>query len=179
MFPWMTTTVAALMAKIDAEKCYDLLPILADALEDGGFTHESVIALLRTPADAPEAFTIRGPWYRRVVEGDATPAQVKEAASRLTEIAAARVETGYDDEGEPVKNGRGQTFDWLMAVCDRYVAMGARWVFGSVSASEVDQTDVTDMWKAYEVLTGHPAATMVASYGTDRTYPVSPFRCAC
>ena len=55
---WWTPTVAAIVSAIVAEQAWDRCPVLADALEDGGFypAHE-FLALLRT--DNPDHFGFR------------------------------------------------------------------------------------------------------------------------
>jgi hypothetical protein len=46
---WLTPSVGALAAAIDAERVFDRLPILADALEEAGCTDEDVLDHCRRP----------------------------------------------------------------------------------------------------------------------------------
>ncbi len=46
---WLTPSVGALAAAIDAERAFDQLPILADALEEAGCTDEDVLDHCRRP----------------------------------------------------------------------------------------------------------------------------------
>lgn len=56
--PWWTPAVAAIVSAIVAEQAWDRCPVLADALEDGGFwSGHEFLALLRT--DNPAHFGFR------------------------------------------------------------------------------------------------------------------------
>jgi hypothetical protein len=48
---WLTSDVMALARGIDAEKAFDRMPILADALQDAGCTNEDVLNHLRHGTD--------------------------------------------------------------------------------------------------------------------------------
>jgi hypothetical protein len=61
---WRTSTVVALAAGIDADRAFDRLPVLADALEDAGCTHPDVLGHLRDPG--PHA---RGCWVVDLILG--------------------------------------------------------------------------------------------------------------
>ena len=55
---WRTSTVVALASGIYAERAFERLPILADALQDAGCDAEAVLAHFRDPA----ATHVRGCW---------------------------------------------------------------------------------------------------------------------
>jgi hypothetical protein len=63
---WRTATAVGLAEVIYAERAFDRLPILADALEDAGCTHPGVLAHCR--GDGPHA---RGCWVVDLVLGKA------------------------------------------------------------------------------------------------------------
>ena len=63
---WHTSTVVALAEGIYADRAFDQLPILADALEDAGCGHPDVLAHCR--GDGPHA---RGCWVVDLVLGKA------------------------------------------------------------------------------------------------------------
>jgi len=54
---WLTTTVTQLGEAIYAERTFDRMPILADALEDAGCTNQDILAHCRSAGDH-----IRGCW---------------------------------------------------------------------------------------------------------------------
>ncbi|HET6572444.1 MAG TPA: hypothetical protein VFG68_02490 [Fimbriiglobus sp.] len=61
---WRTSTVVGLAEAIYADRVFDRLPILADALEDAGCTHPDVLAHCR--GDGPHA---RGCWVVDLILG--------------------------------------------------------------------------------------------------------------
>ncbi len=61
---WLTSTVVALAAGIYAERAFDRLPILADALQDAGCEHPDILAHCRS--DGPH---VRGCWVVDLVLG--------------------------------------------------------------------------------------------------------------
>jgi hypothetical protein len=61
---WLTSTVVALAAGIYADRAFDRLPILADALEDAGCDSADILAHCRS--DGPHA---RGCWVVDLVLG--------------------------------------------------------------------------------------------------------------
>jgi hypothetical protein len=61
---WQTSTAVGLAEAIYAERAFDRLPILADALEDAGCTHPDVLAHCR--GDGPHA---RGCWVVDLILG--------------------------------------------------------------------------------------------------------------
>ena len=63
---WRTSTVMALTEAIDAERAFDRLPILADALEEAGCDHPDVLAHCRGPG-----LHVRGCWVIDAVLGNA------------------------------------------------------------------------------------------------------------
>jgi hypothetical protein len=54
---WLTPTVISLAQAIDAERAFDRLPILADALEDAGCTNADMLNHCRQPGEH-----VRGCW---------------------------------------------------------------------------------------------------------------------
>jgi len=62
---WLTPTVSLLARGIDAEKAFDRLPILADALEEAGCDHPHVLAHCREHRDH-----VRGCWVLDLVLGE-------------------------------------------------------------------------------------------------------------
>ncbi|MBX9627132.1 MAG: hypothetical protein K2X82_25240 [Gemmataceae bacterium] len=63
---WLTSSVLALARGIDADRAFDRLPILADALDDAGCSHPDLIDHLRGPG--PHA---RGCWVVDLILGKA------------------------------------------------------------------------------------------------------------
>jgi hypothetical protein len=61
---WLTSTVRGLASAIYAERAFDRLPILADALEDAGCDHADVLAHCR--GDGPH---VRGCWVVDLILG--------------------------------------------------------------------------------------------------------------
>jgi hypothetical protein len=61
---WRTSTVVALAEGVYADRAFDRLPILADALEDAGCGHPDILAHCRGPG--PHA---RGCWVVDLVLG--------------------------------------------------------------------------------------------------------------
>jgi hypothetical protein len=61
---WRTETAVALAAGIDAERAFDRLPILADALEDAGCDHADILHHCRGPGPH-----VRGCWVVELVLG--------------------------------------------------------------------------------------------------------------
>jgi hypothetical protein len=61
---WLTSTVVALARGIYADRAFDRLPILADALQDAGWDHPDILAHCRGPG--PHA---RGCWVVDLVLG--------------------------------------------------------------------------------------------------------------
>lgn len=61
---WLTSTVTSLAAGIYAERAFDRMPILADALEDAGCDHADILAHCR--GDGPH---VRGCWVVDLVLG--------------------------------------------------------------------------------------------------------------
>jgi hypothetical protein len=61
---WITSTAAALARSVYAERAFDRLPILADALEDAGCDQSDVLAHCR--GDGPHA---RGCWAVDLILG--------------------------------------------------------------------------------------------------------------
>lgn len=61
---WRTETTVALAAGIDAERAFDRLPILADALEDAGCDHADILHHCRGPGPH-----VRGCWVVELVLG--------------------------------------------------------------------------------------------------------------
>ena len=61
---WRTSNVVALASGIDTDTAFDRLPILSDALQDAGCTHDTILNHLR--ADTPHT---RGCWVVDLVLG--------------------------------------------------------------------------------------------------------------
>jgi hypothetical protein len=61
---WLTTTVLALARGIYAERAFDRLPILADALQDAGCGNEDILTHCRGPGSH-----VRGCWVVDLVLG--------------------------------------------------------------------------------------------------------------
>lgn len=168
MNEWMTDTVRILMDGIDAERAYDRLPILADALQDGGYgaTEEEAKVLVLFRAQDELAAE---PWYRRLVEGAVTVERAKEARDWLAEHAKNFWKGGYDynDDGEEV--GEHQDFRWLIRVCDRYLDTGDDTHLSYDTPDEAWEKR-EEMWRHYNALTGR---------GSEKDYDITPFRCSC
>lgn len=61
---WRTSTVTALTQAIYADRASDLMPILADALEDAGCTHQAILGHCRGPGPH-----VRGCWVVDLILG--------------------------------------------------------------------------------------------------------------
>jgi hypothetical protein len=61
---WLTPTVVSLAEGIYADRAFDRLPILADALQDAGCSHEDILTHCRS--DGPHC---RGCWVVNLVLG--------------------------------------------------------------------------------------------------------------
>ena len=64
---WITPNVVGLLAGIEADQAWDRLPILADALEEGGYEDGPALLAMRSGDSL-----LANPWLRRVVEGKAS-----------------------------------------------------------------------------------------------------------
>jgi hypothetical protein len=62
--PWLTSTVSALATGIYADRAFDRLPILADALQDAGCDNDDILSHLRS--DGPH---VKGCWALDLVLG--------------------------------------------------------------------------------------------------------------
>jgi hypothetical protein len=85
---WLTSTVVALAAGIDAESAFDRLPILAEALQDAGCEHAAVLDHCR--GNVPY---VRGCWVVALVLGGSSrhrPAHRPGWGTRSESPAAAR-----------------------------------------------------------------------------------------
>lgn len=189
----LTPTVQTMMDGIDRDKGYDRLPVLADALEDGGCTDEPLLAALRANDPA-----LCHPWYRRAVEGTATVGQVREAVAWLSGHAkhfytsADAYYDSYEYVDDPDAEFGARRVDrpdspgqrdlaWLLEVCRTWVEDGDT-TFLNYDTPDEASMHAAEMWKHYDVLTGcGPQTEEWESYQTGRmeTYPVTPFRCAC
>jgi len=61
---WLTPTVLALARSVYAERAFERLPVLADALEDAGCTDRSILDHLRGPGPH-----VRGCWVVDLILG--------------------------------------------------------------------------------------------------------------
>ncbi|MBL8795191.1 MAG: hypothetical protein JNM56_14900 [Planctomycetia bacterium] len=61
---WLTPTVISLAQAIYAERAFDRLPILADALEDAGCDHADILNHCRQPGEH-----VRGCWVIDLLTG--------------------------------------------------------------------------------------------------------------
>lgn len=193
--PWMSTTVAALMAKIDAELAYDLFPILCDALEDEGYPDASILASLRSGT-----LYLRGPWYRRVLTQEVTREEAKKSFDWLVKVVGdfrMNEEDAYDvaNGGEVDRTQDPEkTVDWLLDVCKRCAADPESghvdedsWAVPGRHPPHLGSDDdaVRKTWEAYNALTGSPVPVEAVSdwlepgHPDHRTYPRQLFRCGC
>lgn len=163
----LTETTIGIMNKIDAEQAWQNLPILADALEEAGYTDTDMLTALRSDEER-----LRGPWYRRVIESKATLAEILVSIAWMTACAEhfAKENYWYEDAEHVIPE---ENFNWLMEVCDRYVTIGEETCLGY----DTPDYNATELWKHYEVLTGTPQPQQEDWSG--ETYPAHPFRCAC
>ena len=61
---WLTSTVEQLAESIYADRAFDRLPILADALEDAGCTNADILNHCRQPGEH-----VRGCWVIDLLTG--------------------------------------------------------------------------------------------------------------
>lgn len=141
MPPWLTPTAADLMAAIDDTRAYDRLPVLADALEDGGCDDRPLLDWLRAGPGDPDV----RPYYRRAVEGHATVAGLAEAVAWLTGFAA--------EIGDHYPNC--ETFAGLMESCRAKLTDDDHWEMSyGRNTPDAAIDGVADLWRHYETLTG-------------------------
>lgn len=174
----MTSTVVALLnAACAAEaKPPDNLPVLADALQDGGIENRNTGAAVLAALRAPETPAwLRGRWLRRVVAGELTVADARAAYDGLAEIGKNIKDDCADNvpDDERMYYSRyawGVEFDDLVKWLDEYVATGKEHCFGFVGYA--DRIDHEEMWRHYSALTGWTPPE-------GEEYDDRPFRCAC
>ncbi len=183
MKPWMTESARGLLTNIEIREEWDVLPILADALEEGGY--EDGPAMLAMRSDNPSIQDKR--WLRRIVEGLVTFTAVDEAIATMSELAreippVPYDSRSYDEDGERLDEDEdynpsdyGYDFEWLMGVCKDWVKSQEEYCFGENNDNSEEQ--MKKMWDCYEILIGVRAER--ESYGQDISYEATPFRCAC
>jgi hypothetical protein len=98
-FGWTSSTVKNLAETIYSERAFDLLPILADALEDVGCTNQEVLAHCRVPGGH-----VRGCWVLDLLLGrELQPHDLQIGLIRLTDgrrmLRVAHRPTGILVEG--------------------------------------------------------------------------------
>lgn len=169
MQPWMQPDVVDLMAKIDRTQDWNLFIFLADALMDAHHPDWELCDKLR----AKDPY-LCGRWYRRVAEGVVTYDQVVKAKDWLTQHAAAFHDYEYDDNDNRV-DFPGQTFEWMMEVCERWYIDSRETCLGYQTPDEAYR-GAKEMWDHFEILTG--CRPPDENWGGE-SYPVNPFRCAC
>lgn len=166
---WMTETVVGLIRGIREDNAWDRTPVLADALEESGYDNVEVLAALRSYDES-----LRGLWFERVISGEITTKDVKEAKEWLTNHAANFASYDYENEDEDgnLKRLPSPGFSWLMRVCDQYVETGED-TFLNFDTPDEAYSDREKMWKCYAILTG----TKIPAEEDD--YVPVPFRCGC
>ncbi len=198
----MTGDVVSLLAKIEADKAWDILPILADALEEAGCDDVGLLLALRNDLRYNDDY-LRRPWLRRMVEGEVTYAEVAEAVDYMTDFADRFREDDWSDEGEswhwettpaedrPKKDAL-LDFDDMLKICDNYLKTGESAGFGFDTPDYV-YAESERMWESYSVLTGplpkmipeerYRWATITSEVETEVVkVPFDggyPFRCSC
>jgi hypothetical protein len=185
--PWMTANAEGLLTTVLASR-WDVLPILADALEEGGFPDGEALLAMR---DVTQAEKYLGQslndfrWLERVIRQEAKFVEVKEAIDYLSTQAKffSSWEDSRDDYWDNGGEGPfpiGQTFDWLLGVHDRYVASEEDESLGYNTPDEAG-TNAKECWKHYEVLTGVKMKLETLQYGNEPSfeYAPMPFRCSC
>jgi hypothetical protein len=113
---WMTPNVVGMLTKIEKDSAWDVLPILADALEEGGYTDGPALLAMRSGDSL-----LAKPWLIRLVEGKAKFTEVKNAVNWMTEHAKKFGDSEYAEDDVDFERpilGAGKTFEWLLAdVC--------------------------------------------------------------
>lgn len=182
--PWMTPDAKALLDAILRDRAYDRLPILADALEEGGFAEVDTPALLAMRDNVPCDIFYDLRILRRVVEGHVSLQTALAAAAKMEELSQRFVDDNkerfqdrheYDGGYGTPPEGMG-TLAWIMGVCDNWMKDEEWETFGYNTPACADEVAV-EMWPLYEILTGTPAPEL-ERYG-DRFYTVVPFSCSC
>ena len=171
----LTPTVVALMDGIDQDKAYDRLPVLADALEDAGFTDEEVLGALRSNDPA-----LRGPWYRRAVIGVSID-MIRQAVGDITRIAHDLLEFDYESNhpsypqyNPSIPSKEDGPVVWILGVCRNYQTNHDYYRFDTSTGYMPDE-EAIKIWKAYAVLTGEDTDTD----NNDEYWPAFPFTCSC
>jgi hypothetical protein len=170
--PWNTATVRALAARICTARAVDLLPILADALQDDGYADEGVLARARCTDPVPT--------YRDAVVLVASALEAGDLAGAVHTIDTIAADLGddygYDEEDDDAEPVRVMDFALLVAAADRWLDAaesgdGPDYEYQHGSSRWRDsfgRTEAATFWAAYTFITGRACAE-----------PVSFFSCSC
>ena len=174
--PWYKETPKALVASIVADKAWDRLPILADALEDAGCDNYLLLDTLRLPVP-PQS--VCGSWLERVAAGVVSVPEADMAVHSLTSLADEFVDH-YSGRSVGYERAGMDPLDWMLYVLEYYLTTG-----DTYHCSGYDNPDMTEArWGAYCALTGTDPKETTDSWeepSAERTvtYPKSPFSCSC
>lgn len=181
MPPWKTETVGLLLTAILTENAYDRLPILADALEEGGYDNGAVLHCLR----GGDEF-LNGPWVERLIVGSVSPLRVAESFAYLLRFADLcrdpdRDEPEIADHGDrSPKELLGSNVDkvnWVIATLRSYNREDADFVELGYGVHSASAMAYQELWNHFTVLTGE---TLIESRQYSYQYHgMDPFECAC
>lgn len=189
---WKPNEVATiLMDRILAEEAWDLLPILADSLEESGCDwYDGLLIPLRTGDTR-----LHGPWLRRLVDGQITHSELTEALDGLTEIASHFAD--YDDlkwsemtkgmsyrEQNEVEVPRlpGPGPEFLIEACARRASdpeSHNTYTHLGFDTPDIAYERLDDIWKYYRVLTGEEVREVPTQWDANEMRTPGLFRCAC
>ena len=168
---WWTSTAAAIADGIDADRAYDRLPVLADSLEDAGCDNADVVGFLRAehPPDVKR-------FYRRVVEGHASPADIIEAVRWLTEFADDLIQPERSYDEARYQGHKDDPLKWILDGCrERNL-----YFYGYDTPDELYSSANTDaMWGHYVTLTGDDGPTDDEDEIEPHRYNRVSFSCGC
>lgn len=136
---WRTTTVLDLIKSMRHARDFSATPILADALEEAGYTDQAVLAQLREDEfDYLDGCRVTAPLFSD--KGAEALLFVENFAEELGGVQ------WYDELRED------DDYDSLMQHAATYLETGSRWHLGSNEGYW--DMDIEGFWKAYEAITG-------------------------
>ena len=159
---WRTETVRQLCEAMRQTDDYSALPILADALEDGGYSDEKMLEQMRGRLDAVEAQKLVA-----LVYSDETA----EAVRKIEELADDLGPRAFCEEGDGYGLEVPTDYGRLMRVGERWANDPEGWGGYTVEHGSDDLRDsgwdgLDSFWEAFAVITGKSASG-------------NPFSCTC
>ncbi len=181
--PWMTPDAEGLLARVEADEKWDLLPILADALEEGGYPDGETLLAMRDPDQTAgylgqEQNDFR--WLKRLVNGEIIFHDVRAAVDFFIHHAREFGDCHYDEDDSSQVVTAPEDFGWLLEVYDTYASTGAKTYLSYETPDAAwEARDVAA--RHYLALTGVELEKKTLNGLPDETelYTPAPFRCAC